>query len=299
MKLWRWLSAVLAAPVATLTLSAGARAEGWVLQQYTPYGGEHILYVSSQGFKFLHKKMGVASVSKAPDWKLTIYNDKARTYFQTNYDQWRQRSARGQGLASLHQMRKYHHMPPHKVGSETVAGIATTKYCAGAPGQPGSLTYWLSNNMSVPEQMNLFLSSELGLPSLPGLPLRVDQVDDRGRRIRALDTLSAQLSNLPASTFTYPTGYKRVSEDIEVLVPEETKQTAAELLNDLTSDPTTQTQLNQYLNSRGAGAARAAPARQDYRQPAAAPSGYPRQAGSNPAKTQDIDKLIDSFLKSK
>jgi hypothetical protein len=303
MKIWRLFMLAFAACLLAAPLAQKAYAQGWALSQYTPYGGQHQLYFSHEGMRINQKKMGITIVAKAPDWKLTMYNDRAKTYYQTTYEDWKQRSAKGQGfVSSFQRQHKFRNVAPRKGTTSSIAGMACTQYFLGPQGQPGSIICWLSNDISVPPQLTNILMSEFGLPNMNGVPLKVERVDDHGKKVTDLNTEASQMQHLTASNFTYPPNYKRVQEDIEVLVPDDTSQTAADLLNDLSTDPSTQKELNQLIQSsktKSAATARPAATAPAYARTAATAPAAQRPAAGRSSGSGDINSLIDSFLKGK
>lgn len=299
MRFGRLISMTFAAFILLPALNQSARAQGWALTQFTPYGGQHFLYFSHDGMRLAQKKMGITIVAKSPDWKLTMYNDKAKTFYQTTYEELKQRSAKGQGLmSSFQRTNKLRGVAPRKGTTGNIAGMTATEYFLGPQGQPGSMICWVSTDITVPPQLTTILTSQFNLPQLKGVPLRVERVDDHGRKVTDLNTQASQLQNLAASNFTYPPNYRRVQEDIEVLVPDDTSQTAADLLNDLSADPTTQKQLNQLLNTNSSKGASPRPATGAASRPAYSPPPAARPAQKS-GSGGDINSLIDSFLKGK
>lgn len=309
MKHWRLFSLAITGWASMFSLCPSAHANGWALTQYTPYGGQHYLYFSHEGMRLAQKKMGITIVAKAPDWKLTMFNDHSKTYFQTTYQDWKQRSAKGQSfVSSFQRTHKFRNINPVKGAAGNIAGMAATQYFVGPKNAhewqskptPGWMLCWLSNDITVPQQMTDILTSQFGLPTMHGVPLKVERIDDHGRMVTDLNTEASQVQNLTASNFTYPANYKRVQEDIEVLVPDDTSQTAADLLNDLSSDPTTQKQLNQLINSSWSTANRA-PATTYSRTPVGVSAARPALPKTSASKQSsgDLNSLIDSFLKGK
>ncbi len=287
----------------TLLLSAlapaaaqAATAQGWLLNQYTPYSGQHQLFFSSDGLRIATRKMGITVVSKAPDWTITMFNDRSKTFYQTSYQDWTRRHKRP-GHS------KFGNKPPRKGTTSNIAGLSATQYIQGTQGQPGSIVYWLSNDITVPKQLSSIITSQFNLPSVTGMPLRVDQVDDHGRPVTALNTESAHTQHLTAANFRYPSAYKRVQDDMEVLVPNESSQSTQDLLNELSNDPASQKELKELLNT----GTKSAPKGKTYQasapthaKPAAKPAANPYHSpGQKSPSANEINSLIDSFLKSK
>lgn len=300
MRQWRLLILGIGVLTAAICTCLSARAEGWVLSQYTPYGGPHTLSFSSQGMRLEQKKMGITIVAKAPDWTITMFNDRARTYFQVPYHEFVSRKGGARSGFG------YDNSPPQRVQTGTVGGLNATLYRTGKAGKSRSISYWLSNDISVPHQLTDIIGKQFHWPITVGVPLKVEKIDELSRAVTELNTESGRLDNLTIASFTYPKTYKRVSSDVEVLVPPESSQTTADLLNEFSSDPATKKELDQLLKSSGSKSGAYGGSTYPAARPAAGPGYAQRPASTPPAsrtvqskKSSDIDALIDSFLKTK
>lgn len=274
--------------------AANADEKGWVLTQKSQTLGDQYVYISSSGMKCYNPRIGFTLVSHAPDWNVTLYNEKTKVYFQTSVEEW-SRNLSAQGMTSEMSSKGW-----NRSGSSTICGLKATEY-----DMSGSKTalmktrkgtrratisnakYWVSDEIRVPPQLAGLLAAAYGLPSMQNVPLRLACID-KGQNKTLLDTYRSQSASIPNSYYQVPNGMKLVKSEAEVMMTDEQNQ----ILNDM---------VKESRSDVGAPAGAAS---------TAAPSQGTAQArtgnGSAPASTtiggvkidrDTINKLMDAFKK--
>jgi hypothetical protein len=284
-------AAVFAAAFALLSVTGDAAFadQGYVLTQRSTKMGDQYVYVSDQGLKISNPKAGFNLVTHAPNWDITLFNDKTRCFYETTAEQYRQRLA-GKGADAELRSSNW-----SKAGDTQILGLKATEYRMGAKAvrsknKSGAVVtksiagaqYWVASDIAIPPKLTDLLSAAYGLPSSTStcVPLRLKYSEADGSHT-VLETYRVDKTPISVSYFDKPSGYKLVQSDAEVMMDDEQKQ----ILNDMMRDT------NAPPSSGQAPAQIAAPAASQ--QPAQA-----GQAGGTKQFTkEDVNKLIDIFRK--
>lgn len=226
------LSLLVLGVLTTASVPALANDAGWVLTQKSANFGDQYLYISPSGMKCYNPRAGTAMVTKAPDWNVTLYNEKTRVYYQTTPDKWRQE-------IEAHGFRTDMASSAWARGAKSnICGLNATEYrMTGAntlhSGKKKSTnisgaTYWCSDDIKVPPQLSQLLATVYGLPTTQSVPLRLTCVE-KGANRTILETYRSQAAAIPVSYFEPPTGLTPVKSDAEVMMNDEQKQ----IINDM------------------------------------------------------------------
>ena len=132
---WLWIGALAIglAPTWILPPRAVADGQGWVLTQKSTTLGDQYVYISTGGLKIVNPKAGFALATSAPDWNITLYNDKTKVYYETTLTKWRKnfdRQGRGAELSG-------HGWT--KGPTSTIAGLKATQYVMSGGGIPSTV----------------------------------------------------------------------------------------------------------------------------------------------------------------
>ncbi|HEY9679043.1 MAG TPA: hypothetical protein V6C76_13620 [Drouetiella sp.] len=218
--------------------SARADEKGWVLSQKSTTLGDQYMYISPNGLKCVNPRIGVAMVTHAPDWNITMFNDKTRSYYQTTLDGYKAKLAQ-RGLTSDLASRQW-----TRATSGTIAGMKATQYVmrggtivrnsrnGAKTSSVSAADYWVSDDIQVPSRLGELLSSAYGLPMTQNVPLRLESTDAKGPH-NMLETFSMQVANIPTGYFNCPAGYKAVTSEAEVMMNDEQKQMFEDMSKDM------------------------------------------------------------------
>lgn len=260
-------SALLSVLLAGMGEPASAQEKGWVLTQKSQTFGDQYLYVSPSGFKCWNPKAGIALITHAPSWDVTMFNDRTKVVFHTTFDQWKQQIAgrlqgsRAQSMANI---------PWYRGGATSIAGLRATQYKmqggntnlqrssrTNKLSQVKAADYWVSDDIQVPPKIGEMLAHIYGLPPTTNVPLRLSYLTQEGANQVALETYRSQQCPIPVTYYAAPQGYKPVKSDVEVMADEETKQMIDDMAKDLgvtnssgqQQRPITNDDLNKFLDA--------------------------------------------------
>jgi hypothetical protein len=279
------LIASLACSLAVTVGSAiAAFAEpGYVLTQRSTKMGDQYLYVSSEGIKITNPKAGFNLVSQAPNWDITLFNDKTHCFYQTTADRYRQQLLGRTGDSDfknsswskmgdtymLNMKATEFRMGTKTVRQKTKSGQIVNKTITGAQ-------YWVAADIQLPPKLTELLAAAYGLPAQQSqcVPLRLKYTDG-AKTSTVLDTYRVDKAPIPIAYFATPQGYKPVTSDAEVMMNDEQKQIMSDMAKDLGSD----SQGSQLKNKIDA-----------VRSGTADPKSFTKD---------DVNKLMDIFNKKK
>lgn len=265
--------------------------KGWILYQNSPFVGEQIVYISRDGVKSINPQMNITCIVRASsDPKIIYFNDKTKVYCEMGLEEWKadlkRRKAGIDGLSKA--MGEPKQKPLKKTGEVEIAGIKATQYTeeseptAKAPGNKDSELYF-ANNIAVPQAFHLIAHKPMNVPENNGVLLRMVVTTGDGQKVTALDTTRFERQDLPADTFTAPTGYKRVKNDMEVVMGEGAGQAMEGLFKEL-AKPDTKMDVEHLMKTGDAAGQYADSVRSELHQ------------GKIPHSTKQSQKDMDKFM---
>ena len=293
-----WLSALMLMVLAAV-VPASADDKGWVLTQKSATLGDQYVYISSNGLKCYNPRAGFALVTHAPDWNITLYNEKTHVYYNTTLEKWKG-ELQGRGLNRDIQSAKW-----NKGTAGSISGLRATEYVMSggntlhAPHSKGharnisDATYWVSDDITVPPALSSLLSTAYGVPATQNVPLRLTCTDG-GAKKTLLETYRTQQTPIPVSYFVCPSGYSPVKSDAEVMMNDEQKQIFNDMAKDLGPDSG-----SAPAEAPAAGAGQAAPAATSAAPAAAGGRGTAAGASTINVGGVNLDKAkVQKFLEN-
>jgi hypothetical protein len=240
-----WAFALFAGWVAAQS-PALADDQGWILTQKSLTLGDQYVYVSPAGVKVWNPNAEFAMVAHAPDWQITLYNQKSKIYYQTSIEKWKQ------DLASHGLNGQFGNASWNRAANSKICGLKATEFSMAGntiKGKKGvahkidNATYWTSDDITVPPKLADLLATAYGLPPSANIPLKLSYTDSHGAK-SLLDTYRAQAAPIPISYFDCPTGLTLAKSYSEVMMNDDQRQVLNDMARELSSDtnsPTTPT----------------------------------------------------------
>jgi hypothetical protein len=201
---------------------------GLKLEQSNKYLGDCTVYLSPTAIKITDTHSGMITVSKAPDWKVTMFNNRAKTIFETDIKNIRSYIAKATALFSsklvtevplekrgrnswLHlnlvhyESTKAYEKLAHDDYMNQNKGEHTFKHCE----------YDLADRINFPKEEGILLARIYDLPVKDGIPIRYKCFYLDGDSRLMLTTLAIKPVKFAASEFDLPKGYKKVKTETE------------------------------------------------------------------------------------
>lgn len=222
---------VLAASAAPQTAPApkAAGGDGYRLTQQSKFFGMSTVYLTNAAMRVYDLKSGMNIVSKAPDWKVVMFNEKAKTRYETPL-----RDARCYMTKTLMVFmgRDFTKFPLNKKGTVQFRGLEAHKFASPhnfaeqqmkarqsgtvAATTVRSVDFTAAELKPLPAQEGTLLSKIYGIPDTQMIPLQCvfTYVDNDLKTV--LNTVRMERLKVPASTFEVPKGYKLVKTETEV-----------------------------------------------------------------------------------
>jgi hypothetical protein len=238
--------------MAILTSCSLVPEKGWILHQTSPFAGEQIVYISQNGVKSENPQMHLTCIVRSDNPKIIYFNDQTKVYSEQSIDEWqadlKKRKAGVDGLAKA--MGEGEQKPLKKTGEVEIAGLKATQFTEEGknPSSKQDSEFYFANDVSVPAAFHLVSHKSMSLPENKGVLLRMVVTTVGGQKMTALDTTSFERKDLGPETFAAPTGYKRVKNDMEVLMGEGAGQAMEGLFNEF-AKPDTQKGMKQLFKA--------------------------------------------------
>ncbi len=224
------LTSLAAAILLIISLDTKAHAQGseWVLKQNSAYSGAQTIYLNStQGCKLTTK--GFSTLMVAPNWRVMLSNDRARSYCDMSFDDWVKKfSASGPDMKGA---------PIRRGTAGTVGGARAQQYFVDTKLADGRMApmaeFWMCHDITAPSYVNYAITKLTGIPNMQGMPVRIYKYNIRdGSKTVALDTMSCQRTKLPAGVLQPPAGFQRVADEMDLVMADDSGE-LGDLLNSM------------------------------------------------------------------
>lgn len=241
--------------VVFLVPCSAADGDTLLIKQNGPFVGRVTIYINAKAMRVEQGRS--IRVARAPDWKVSWYNNSRKNYYTQPFAKsLKSNRLFGATSTAITETTK----PWQKGKSEKLVGLDTTQWLNVGDATKGAakadgiskLKYWTYFDKRIPEKSAQFVSSDLGLPYLGGLPVRYSfdgkksaLLPMRSRSSTAdepvgeqiyLETKEVKWVSVPDSTFDIPKGYKMAKDFTEVYLNEMPIKDNA-ILNDLLKNP--------------------------------------------------------------
>ncbi|MDR3615083.1 MAG: hypothetical protein P4L53_16095 [Candidatus Obscuribacterales bacterium] len=225
-------------------LPALAEDAGWVLTQRSARLGDQYLYISEHGVKLVNPKLGLVIICRSPGMELYVCNDSTHNYYETTAEVWKHQSIARQGSTDFSGTTGW-----HPTGRATIAGLPTIIYTLDGTwvkrranggvvvSDTKGASYCLAQGIRVPAKLSELLSAALGVPNMPGVPVRLALNENGGIR-SVLDTYRCDRTPLTAAYFAKPLGYRKVATDAEVMLSSEDDKMIQDMAHSLGNSST-------------------------------------------------------------
>lgn len=225
---------------------------GWAIELMGKHLGREKLLISAEGFRWTATSTGFSVSMQAKDGGIVnCINDNNHRYMRMSMEDWTL-FVRGRNDPKFH--------PKVKKGKRgMVAGIPCTQYFielrAGGDfgfnamlGRPSktmvlkmldhldspekreklvqqaklkSSEFWVADNIDVDPEYGKLMAQPLGLPGSMGLILKMVEPDGTAAGAPVITTLKAERANIALSTYAPPKNYRKVKNEIALLVEED------------------------------------------------------------------------------
>lgn len=220
-----------------------ATESGWILEQKSKVSGEHQIYFSPTRIKSVNRLSRLTMYTSAPDWKIVILNDVAKTYWITDVahligtpsarvftglrldmtnGRWFTRPAND--MLEQKTIAHYLYRKPAYLGPMQKSTVFEIAHVTGVT---SAVSYCLvAAPMS--DSMSKFVSQIYAVAPLHEFPLRVMYKDAQGIEVASLLTKSIRPTKIKDSLFAIPPGYKKAKDENAVYEDERSKKAMQE-----------------------------------------------------------------------
>ncbi len=227
----------------TINLSVGADGkptrgeEGWVIRQSSNFAGTVFSDLTPHALRMHIGRLGLTIITKAPKWNALVFNENAKTYADLPYKRWQQRfcispksnyrDTRGQLALIAKDTGK----------TMTIEHYQAFECWVMKKGEPKKhiaeeklSQLWIASDIKPPAQIAQLFCSHLGIPVKRGIPLKASH-NNNGKMVSVLETLSIERRRIPSSTFAPLPGYRKVKDELELVMGESTDEAMGDLLD--------------------------------------------------------------------
>jgi hypothetical protein len=215
---------------------AYAKEQGWLLEQTSEISGKQEILWKTDAVRVSFEKNGLIMITKAPDWKVDIFSPYTKRYCQYTFEQFKNK------FCQEKQRHKANHVVLKGKKTQTIIGLRVTQYLMAKAKKSGVVDWsdsselWVTKQLTMPQKVSEVFAEMASLPKGLGVPLRVLRIRNNGLTVRTINTLALHKTAINDSSFKMPTGYKRVSDELGVMLEEDAEGLIAEEANYLTRE---------------------------------------------------------------
>lgn len=226
--------------IAASTKATAARVQqGWVISQSSNFAGTVFSELTSNALRMKVGRLGLIFITKAPEWNAYVFNENTKNFVILPYGEWQKKLIVSQG-SKFRDPRGQLKLESRSTGkSAKICNFRAQEYLVDRKGDPklGIPTQrmteiWIASEIKAPPQITQVFCSQLNVPSAKGIPLKAIHRQN-GRMVPVLETLTVQKKALPASLFEPMKDYKKVKDEVGLMMDESTE----DMVNDLLDSP--------------------------------------------------------------
>lgn len=242
-------SAALLCLSATLSFSGSSQAalakgtsgqiqQGWIISQSSNFAGTVFSELTNNALRMRVGKLGLIVIMKAPEWNAYIFNENTKNFVELPYKEWQKKLIISQGN-KLRDQRGQLRLESHSTGRTTkICKFRAQEYTVDRKGDaklgipPLRMTeLWIASDIKAPQQITEVFCSQLSVPAAKGIPLKAIHRNNGGRMVPVLETLDVQRKAIPAQNFEPLKNYKKVKDEVGLMMDESTEDMVNDLLD--------------------------------------------------------------------
>jgi hypothetical protein len=203
--------------------SSGKMIPAWVLNVNSNFAGTVMFCITPNAVRLEFDKLGLLMLIKAPKWNALVYNESNKNYVDLPYEHWKAKFLlRGKRVAD-----KSITLTPVKTGKkQSINGVPCYQVIvkrkdANIKGESIMAETWIAKDIQAPPQFNSMMKTMLDIPVDSGMPMRAFQVGKTGNKmVMVMDCYKASKTEVKASDFDALTGYKKVKDEMAMMLDE-------------------------------------------------------------------------------
>jgi hypothetical protein len=211
--------------------------QAWILRQSSNFAGTVSSELTDNALKMRIGKLGLIIITKAPNWNALVFNENSKTFIDLPYKNWQNKFMLS-GKSNYRDVNGKIALTTHNTGKNLVIDkFKTNEYLVVRKGEPDKnipeekiSQLWIATDIKAPPQIAQIFCSHLGIPIQKGIPLRANRYANN-KTVLVLDTISITRQKISYADFNALLGYKKVKDEIELIMGESTKRDMEDLLD--------------------------------------------------------------------
>ncbi|RTL38081.1 MAG: DUF4412 domain-containing protein [Candidatus Melainabacteria bacterium] len=210
-------------PVADSKASSEKLIPAWVINVNSNFAGTVLYCITPNAVRVKFDKLGLVMIIKAPKWNALVYNESNKNYVDLPYEHWKAKFLlRGKRVADKSVV-----LTPVKTGKkQSILGVpcyqvVVKRKDAKSKNEITMAEAWIAKDIQAPPQFNSMMKTMLDIPIDSGTPMRVFQMGKTSNKmVMVMDCYKAAKTEVKASDFVPLTGYKKVKDEMAMMLDE-------------------------------------------------------------------------------
>lgn len=210
-------------PVTDSKASSEKMIPAWVINVNSNFAGTVLYCITPNAVRVKFDKLGLVMIIKAPKWNALVYNESNKNYVDLPYEHWKAKFLlRGKRVADKSVV-----LTPVKTGKkQSILGVPCYQVIvkrkdAKSKNEVVMAEAWIAKDIQAPPQFNSMMKTMLDIPIDSGTPMRVFQMGKTSNKmVMVMDCYKAAKTEVKASDFVPLTGYKKVKDEMAMMLDE-------------------------------------------------------------------------------
>jgi hypothetical protein len=217
--------------------SSGDLRDGWIISQSSNFAGTVFSEITPDAMRMRIGRLGLTIVTRGPEWNAYIYNENNKNYVEVPKGQFgrkftltrriKTRDKNGELLLTSRSTGRSLKIEGHQASEITINRKADPEL-----GLRSETTtdLWIASDIIAPPEIATVFCQNLNIPVQKGIPLRVLQRKN-DKMVSILETLAIKRGHLAPETFQPLKGYKKVKDEIQLLMDDSVEDMLDDSLN--------------------------------------------------------------------
>jgi len=221
-----------------LAHSIRARSEsGWAIRQSSNFAGTVFSDLTPHALRMHIGRLGLTIITKAPRWDALVFNENSKTYAILPYKRWQQRFSVNAKSSYRDEHGRLALIVKNTGRTMTIEHYKAYECWVIRKSEPQKhieeqkiSQLWIASDIKLPPQIAQIFCSHLGIPAQKGIPLKASH-NTNGKMVSVLETLCVERRTMPQTNFDPLPGYKKVKNEIELVMGESSDESMNDLLD--------------------------------------------------------------------
>jgi hypothetical protein len=198
-----------------------AKSQGRILTLTSELAGKMSVVWNEDALRITFHKSGLVAIIKRPSWRVQFFSNLTKKYCDYSFEEFRVKFGQ-----SKHRLSPFNRIIACNKTAR-IAGLNASEYLCARADKTGKIDWsekseeWITKDLHMPGPTSTILAETAALPKNYGVPIRIIRYRNYAPASQTIDTIGYHQIALKPDTFTLPSGYRRVADEVSVIMEED------------------------------------------------------------------------------